>query len=127
MLFSLDTIQRLKKSIKKWEDIAYNNKTDSGAEDCPLCEKFNNAKDCKIYRGVCPVAYFTGYHWCRNTPFTYWYEHHEKKHNNTNELIVRKVECKTCQYLAMQELDFLKLVLRRSIIFINFKANQLEG
>ena len=60
-------------------------------------------KDCFIYD-------FTGKFECKDTPFEKWRQHHWEKHSENYRLVVTKIECPECTELAIEVLDFLKLM-----------------
>lgn len=65
------TLEALKGSIKKWEDIVAGTGVDSGADNCPLCGLFNNTESEPMCVG-CPVMNQTGKDGCAGTPYVEW-------------------------------------------------------
>lgn len=91
-------------SIRKWEDIITGKARDKGFANCPLCEKFFRCR----YEG-CPVSRKTGETNCRKTPYETWCSHHKFAHRTQ---IRKTIHCPDCAGLALDEIKFLKEVLR---------------
>ena len=89
-------------SIKKWQDIAAGTGEDLGSKNCPLCQR-SGWLGC---RG-CPVAIKTGRAFCSHTPYEAWIQHINEVHYKHTG----KAECRTCRFLAKQEVKFLKKLL----------------
>lgn len=68
------TLAALKGSIEKWEKIVAGTGGDDGADNCPLCQLFNNDETEEMCAG-CPVAKKTGLDGCSGTPYPDWGEH----------------------------------------------------
>lgn len=67
-----ETLEALRGSIAKWEAIVAGTGVDLGAENCPLCRKFNpDLRDDHLDDGCqgCPVREYTGENFCRSTPY----------------------------------------------------------
>ena len=62
-----ETLNALKGSIKKWENIIQGTAGDQGSHNCPLCKVFI-AGGCK----KCPVALKTKRTDCTGTPYMEW-------------------------------------------------------
>ena len=99
------TLKALKGSIEKWEKIVNETGKDSGWTNCPLCDLFLHSEDCRH----CPIFEKTNQSYCKNTPYTTWEAHQEKKHDE--EFPPYIIQCPTCKKLAQKEVDFLKSLL----------------
>jgi hypothetical protein len=98
---------RIKKSIKKWEDIVNETGTDSGGDNCELCKKYwNKARMCF----GCPVYKKTGEALCNSTPYSKWINHQFFSHKNQYK-VAFYVQCPECKEIAQKEVDFLKSLL----------------
>jgi len=69
-----ETLEALRGSIRKWEEIVAGTGTDEGPINCPLCQRFNKLflKQEYTYPNMCtgcPVSNFTGLHGCDGTPY----------------------------------------------------------
>jgi hypothetical protein len=98
-----ETLKALRGSIAKWQAIVDGTGKDLGAENCPLCWKFNkwyvygtSAGDCD----GCPVKERTGENGCRSSPHEEWEDMDEGD-----------ASAKERNYVAKAELDFLKSLL----------------
>jgi len=98
-----ETLNALKGSIRKWEKIVNRTGVDNGKDNCPLCELFYK-KNCV----GCPVFEKTGEFGCIGSPYLEWTEHHEKRHEWEEYLVVL---CLECWEIAERELKFLKSLL----------------
>jgi hypothetical protein len=96
------TLEALKGSIKKWEDIVNGTAVDDGPRNCPLCALFHN-----LYCYGCPVSEVSGDSCCNNTPYEDWCDHHHALMKVT-PLYVKTPEEKS---LAQAEVDFLRSLL----------------
>lgn len=99
------TLEALKKSIKKWENVAYYNGADQGVHNCALCKEFIFGKSISCVK--CPVYIRTHSKYCNNTPYEDWIDHQKLKHS----LKDNKAWCEECKKLAIAELEFLKSLL----------------
>ena len=95
-------LRALKGSIKKWEKIVEGRERDRGHTNCPLCRLFFGIDFC----GGCPVAKKGSN--CLRTPYAKWVIHHNEIHFSRGAY---RIECKTCEKLAKQEVKFLKSLL----------------
>lgn len=64
------TLEALRGSIRKWENIAAGLAVDRGPYNCPLCVEFYD-KDCT----GCPVSQSTGDFGCGGTPYERWWNY----------------------------------------------------
>lgn len=64
-----ETLEALKKSIRKWQLIVEGKEEDRGALNCALCHMFNDSPVAAFRCMGCPVAQFSGEQFCRNTPY----------------------------------------------------------
>ena len=99
------TLKALKLSIKKWEKIVKSTRaTDTGPENCALCELFYYDKYCDD----CPVQEKTGSTGCEDTPYEYWIFHqNDPPHSKLGRPAHRFKGCRECLKLAVGELNFL--------------------
>lgn len=103
----LKTLNALKKSIQKWEDIVSGKKEEPDCTNCPLCYEFYG-DECK----GCPVMKKTGKHFCADTPYNdAWnaWKVFEKKGLTSHQEYIEA---------AKEELSFLKSLLtnRKNLI-----------
>lgn len=102
------TLEALRGSIAKWEGIIAGTVSDEGAENCPLCLKFNwyVNKDLKQGCHGCPVRQASGLAGCKGTPYEEYeefvYDVSKGTEDDDPEKRLR---------LAQEELDFLKSLL----------------
>lgn len=92
-------IEALKKSIEKWENIAYHGGVDEHADNCALCQEYSSC-------GGCPVEKKTGHSGCSCTPYTEWCDYIE--YSNAEGF---KVFDEYSKELAIKEIEFLKSLL----------------
>ena len=101
-----ETLEALKGSINKWEDICFRDGEDVGSDNCPLCQKFF----LRCNKG-CPVHEIT-HNGCYNSPWEEWFDHQLHEHHvHYMDYCVRKIRCPECKRLAERELEFLKSLL----------------
>lgn len=101
------TLEALKGSIKKWENIVKTTTAkDMGCANCPLCALFSS-KFCK----GCPISLETRRNYCQNTPYPRWINHHYQKHDDGSFGRARHKNCTECLQLSTDELNFLKSLL----------------
>jgi len=91
----------LEGSIQKWIRIISEGGEDGGPDNCPLCQVYNNDKNCT----GCPVKNFTRQDFCLETPYEEWDAHMYNAHYKTE---VIKIRCEKCEELAKKELAFLQ-------------------
>ena len=96
------TLEALKGSIKKWEDIVDGVGSDAGGTNCPLCRLYYSNGYCI----KCPVSNNTGKGNCNGTPYANWAEHFDIVHDNPWPQRVYN-NCPECKDLAQKELDYL--------------------
>ena len=103
------TLEALKGSVKKHEDILAGTGRDKGNENCPLCQLF--WKDsCQ----GCPIFNKTGVKFCNYTPYDKWEQHivNVRKMDLVNGDIIY---CPECERLVKLEIEFLKSLLPTSM------------
>ena len=103
-----ETLEALKGSIKKWEEIVEGTSPDNGIEDCLLCHLFNE-KYKNHFVGIieckgCIISEKVGNSGCEDTPYEFWYEYIFSR----DMCMVFDEESKQ---LATDELEFLKSLL----------------
>lgn len=64
-----ETLEALRGSIQKWENIVAGTGVDDGMDNCPLCQMFFDEDE--ICTG-CPVAIESTAPLCFNTPYSSW-------------------------------------------------------
>lgn len=70
------TLEALRGSIKKWQDIVKGVGEDDGVDNCPLCQLFNTEEMTNDDACVgCPVMNKTEYDGCQNTPYDKWVDY----------------------------------------------------
>lgn len=107
---------RLRKSIDKWESIAFFGGADFGVNNCYLCKEFHKNGKCD----GCVVKDYTGYNGCYKTPYQEWSYHQICEHvlcKKRNQSAIYtgsgslrfgvKKDCSTCYDLAVSEYCFL--------------------
>jgi hypothetical protein len=63
-------MQLIDGSIKKWQNIVFNNYENRGTRDCPLCLSYHSNFNIRKTNCIgCPIEQFTGYSFCINTPY----------------------------------------------------------
>ena len=104
-------IEALKKSIEKWENIAFHGGIDDHAGNCQLCIKYH--KYIVLVLGVggticdgCPVKEKTGKHGCKGTPYEEWCNYIDEQREGY------RVFDDHSKQLAINELEFLKSLLK---------------
>jgi len=107
-----ETLEALQGSIQKWRDIVAETEEDNFADNCALCQRFNQS-GCKTADGeLCPVAIRANMDGCDNTPWVEWHfqqvrwgHRHQDRRADTDEL----------RALAQVELDFLISLLPKEV------------
>ena len=66
------TVNALLGSIEKWQGIVEGDVFDSGHENCPLCQRFQNTSRPSGVCDGCPVKKKTGMAMCYGTPYDRW-------------------------------------------------------
>jgi hypothetical protein len=106
-----ETIEALRGSILKWEQIASGVRHDNGSRDCPLCAVFMkpNMPTAEQCRG-CPVSKASGMQHCENTPYAEWLAHFDKVvgrqiHGS------RRATNRPAKAIALKEVAFLRSLL----------------
>jgi hypothetical protein len=102
------TLEALRGSIRKWEQIAAGTEGDRGPANCPLCEMFYSG-----HCTGCPVAHKTGEIECDGSPYQKWTA------LPTSLFRVEKIDGRYSWWVdseesraaAQAELDFLKSLL----------------
>lgn len=94
------TLQALKGSIKKWENITYNKGKDNGGKNCPLCQIFRKKINCPN----CPIKLKTKQDYCFHTPYTIWSIYFNIRSIYHDRIVFNEITKK----LAKDELNFLK-------------------
>ncbi len=87
----MNKIKLMEAAVVKWNKIINENRADGGVYDCPPCRLFYF-----LFCFGCPIASYTGYRFCRGSPYPEWYWHHIEAH----EKIRRKIYCPECLRLA---------------------------
>ena len=99
------TLEALKGSIEKWEKIVSGDGGDAGADNCPLCNLFNNVETPVMCFG-CPVMEQTGEDGCGDTPYQNWCDTFKLGHP-----LPRMAETDEQKTAAKAELEFLRSLL----------------
>jgi len=105
-----ETLEALKGSIKKHENILAGTGRDKGPQNCPLCKMFWECGECI----GCPVFEKTREECCENTPYSYWQEHIADEHE-IDYIDGDTVYCPECERLVKLEIEFLKSLLPTSM------------
>lgn len=92
------TLNALKGSIEKWEQIIAGNDTDEGPFNCPLCYVFRNNRDSELMCEGCPIPKF-----CTNPEYIVWSTYRAASNGFVSSPRSKK--------LAQNELDYLKSLL----------------
>jgi len=97
-----ETLEALKGSIEKWEEIVAGTGTDQGISNCPLCKLFVHQDDACF---GCPVRERTNKPSCEDTPYVIWCKVHPS------------FEAKTPyqKAIAQAEVEFLKSLLPKEL------------
>jgi hypothetical protein len=94
----MNHIRIMESSVAKWNRIIAGEQSDGGVLDCPPC---------RIYYMLvctgCPIAAYTGYKFCRGSPYPAWFHHQNEVHG----FMRRKVYCDECRRLATEMRDFM--------------------
>lgn len=99
------TLEALNGSIEKWKAIATGDGEDHGADNCPLCQMFNNAES--EFCVGCPVFETTGREGCDDTPYHAWLKIGE----HISALAGRKATTERAKEVALEEVRFLESLL----------------
>lgn len=108
MTMRRDTLEALRGSIKKWEEIVAGTGVDEGYRNCPLCVMFDNYDDPAANHECdgCPVYAKTDVPGCNETPYDEW-------------VLVkgptRKADTPKRLAAAQRELDFLRSLLPKAL------------
>ncbi len=94
----MNKIAIMEAAVVKWDKIIADNRADGGVYDCPPCRLFY-----LLFCYGCPIASYTGYRFCRGSPYPDWYWHHFEEH----EKIRRKIYCPECLRLATAMRDYM--------------------
>lgn len=102
------TLEALKGSITKWENIVAGTGVDHSVDNCPLCLMFHpdftdGDTDDNPCDG-CPVKVATGYGYCENSLYEKWLD-------VTDDIWPRKASTPEAIQAAQAELDFLRSLL----------------
>lgn len=109
-----ETLEALKKSIRKWQRIAKSPKhLDEGDKNCALCQRFDGTCGLGSHGEVCPVSQKVKDRSCHLTPYDQWQDHHKQDHGRFDVPCFRVPHCKECLTLAKDELRFLESLLPR--------------
>lgn len=103
-----ETLEALKGSIKKHENILAGIGTDKGPKNCPLCKLFWE-HNC----GECPIFTETGEMYCEETPYEAWQAHIHDNHD-MDYINGDGIYCPECRRLVELEVEFLKSLLPTS-------------
>lgn len=108
------TLQALRGSISKWENIVAGTAGDMGPSNCPLCQEFF-----RNHCVGCPVSAKVGASYCGNTPYSAWRMRARADAEVTLDPITwgreDKVENEEDVKLAQAELDFLRSLLPEEV------------
>jgi hypothetical protein len=112
-MMNTETLEALRGSIRKWENIAAGRAKDLGGEDCPLCQLFHRRFRSAALRSLppcegCPVAAATGDSNCLNTPYQTYIE---VKDRYMEEELDDDAGNAALTRLAAEELQFLQSLL----------------
>jgi hypothetical protein len=100
-----ETLEALKGSIEKHENILAGTGRDRGTVNCPLCKLFHECEGC-------PVFEKTGKQGCSSTPYEDWAAHQDFEHDRE---AFGRVYCPECERLVKLEIEFLKSLLPASV------------
>lgn len=98
--------EALEESIKHWERILTGEDTSANSKSCPLCQKHE-------YCETCIIMIHTGQGECADTPYWYFIYHLYSTHSANEWHIDTVTQCKKCQKLVQNEIDFLKSLRKR--------------
>ena len=99
---TMNKIKIMESSVRKWEKIIHENKSDGGVLDCPPCRIFYFT-----FCFGCPIAAYTGQKFCKGSPYGRWYWHQVNEHDK----IRKKIYCPECLKLATEMRDFMKEIV----------------
>lgn len=99
------TLTALRRSIKKWEDVAAGTGTDRGSTNCALCQEFLVPRNGDHTCSGCPVMVRTGVGYCEATPYIEW------ARGTRAGVDGRRAVDDEQRALARAELDFLRSLL----------------
>ena len=94
----MDKISIMEASVRKWERIIAGKGSDGGVVDCPPCRIFY-----VLVCYGCPIAGYSGYKFCKKTPYGPWYHHQAEEHG----FIRKKIYCDECLRLATDMRDYM--------------------
>lgn len=106
-----DTLEALRGSIEKWDQIAKGETNCRGSANCPLCELFILGVSSRSYCMGCPVSLATGHTHCDGSPYEAFIEAEDirpKEPYPNTEGWADSPEAKQC---AIQMRDFLTNLL----------------
>ncbi len=105
-----ETLTALRGSIAKWEAIVAGKGVDLGADNCPLCRRFNDYVNPNAGRfcAGCPVALEAGLPRCEGTPYDRYQAAEEAMCDNEDEAGYHE---NAMAAAAKDELAFLKSLL----------------
>lgn len=98
----MDKISIMEASVRKWDRIIAGESSDGGVLDCPPCRIFY-----VLICFGCPIAEYTGYKFCKGSPYPRWYWHQIEAHDK----IRKRVYCPECLKLAEEMRDFMKEIV----------------
>ncbi len=107
----MNKIKIMESSVRKWDKIIHENRSDGGVLDCPPCRIF--------YFSLCfgcPIANYTGKKFCKGSPYGRWYWHQLEEHDK----IRKKIYCPECLKFATEMRDFMKEIV------LSLKAQEVE-
>lgn len=98
----MNKIKIMENSVNKWNRIIYENGSDGGVLDCPPCRIFYF-----MFCIGCPIAEYTGYKFCKGSPYGRWYWHQLNEHDKLR----KKIYCPECEKLAIEMRDFMQEIV----------------
>ena len=104
-------VKALCASIFKWEKIVDRIGSDKGPQNCPCCLEWLNESEIKKCCIGCPIMEYTGKKYCNGTPYELWCEE-TKDYSFRKGMEGRQVQGVKSSELAVQEVEFLKKVLK---------------
>ena len=111
----MDKISIMEAAVRKWERIIAGKGSDGGVIDCPPCRIFY-----MLVCYGCPIANYSGYKFCKKTPYGPWFHHQNDEHG----FFRKKIYCDECMRLAVEMRDYMIEIVEH---LKAEKASQLDG
>lgn len=98
----MNKLRIMRAAVAKWNRIIAGKGSDGGVLDCPPCRIFY-----LLACFGCPISQYSGYKFCKRTPYGPWYHHQMEAHGH----LIRKIYCPECLRLATDMRDYMQEIV----------------